>query len=1695
MQGSGAVSAAPRPAWAGPVKKAESIFRTVATYFAVALAVLGAAAAHARTVTNVASARWNDAGQDYTVQSNQVSFDVVVPPTQLSTFTPLPGASDHADLRANYCAAEGNAPESATVTTVSTPLLATTKILIGQNLVVQINSPQGNLDPDAIDTIEVQFKTPQGDQETITAVETSADSGMFYGSIATIPDPPQFISGDCKLSLVDSDQIQITAMPENGGAAIASAKVDAQADPFGMVFDSFDGRPVNGAQITLINDATGQPAKVFAYDGVTPYPSTVVSGQQVSDGAGHQYQFGNGEYVFPLTALGNYHLQIQPPAPYTAPSHASPAALALLRKPSGAPFEITPASFGASFAIASLEPLQVDVPVDAPGADITVTKQVSKVTAQPGDMLSYKVVVRNADGGRSTRQISLTDTASAWLRIRPESVRVDGHDAGAALALASDGHGYTLALAPLEPQGQHTVTYMMTVRADAPPGQAVNRATGKTQDGLEADAQAMVKITRDSLTDRMTLIGQVTAGDCTYKGPPIGVPGVRVMLEDGSFVVTDRDGRYHFEGLVPGTHVVQAAPETLPQGGHFIDCSRSTHNAGRANSFFVRGQGGSLARADFHAVVPAGALAQAAAPAKDKASDREAAGAETDWFKFGDGPPAFLFPGENHNPRSPSVRVVVREGTHQTVTLTANGDAVDPLSFDSTNVSPDGHYAVSIWRAIRLKGNFTHLVATVKNPDGSVAATIERDVRFADTPMHGVIVKDQSHLLADGVSKPVLAVRLTDRYGNPVHAGVSGTFTVNSPYQSASAVEAQQSKALTGFGSASASWLVEGDDGIAHIELAPTMVSGALHVNFQFSDGDTHREEALESWIQPGNQPWTLVGLAEGAIGSESVAKNMERDGADFDSDLGKNARVAFYAKGRVLGKYLLTVAYDSAKQKADQQLLGIIDPSAYYTVFGDNTQRLYDAASQEKLYVRVESAAFYALFGDFDTGFDQTTLAAYQRTLTGVKGEAQFGKVHVNGFVAKTSSTHVRDEIQGNGLTGPYRLSNRAILANSEHVSIQVRDRLRSELILDQRDLVRFVDYEIDMLSGTITFTQPVLSRDDQLNPQFIVIDYEVDGSGKSEWNGGVRSTWTSNDGKVRIGATGITDKADTGDRTTLGAADVRVRIGTTTEIRVEAGASTKAGEVSKAGSVEIEHRTGKVDVLAYAHQTDADYGVGQQNLSERGQRKFGTDARLSITDQLSITTSAWLNQSLVDAAEQKAVEVRGAWRTQKTDAYLGVSYLSESTPTGTDGASTVLEAGVTQHLLGNRLEISGASSLALSNTEAIDLPTRHQLGLRYSITPTIKAVATYEIARGDKLDSNTLKAGVEFTPWQGATVTTTLGKQDMGAGVNATDANRTFAAFALGQNFQLSPKLTIDATVDGNKTLGGGIPLSAVVNPSVPVSSGGQLGDDGSLGEDFMAYSLGLSWQSGPWSARVRGEYRNGEFEDQKGFTFAAIRQLGEGSVVGSGVTWTWASSATGTTTEVTDAQASFAHRPAGSDISFLGKLEYRVDKVTGAVAGQAGPVGATALTVDGNANSTRLIASLSTNWTPTGADGTQRSEVAVFTAVRHNFESYEGFDLKGTSLFGGVDARIGLGDRFEIGGKANVRGNIDEGTISYSVGPEIGFSPADNMVLTVGYNLAGFHDRDFSEAQSTDKGVFASLRMKFDAGSFNFLGLGSL
>ena len=1674
---------------------------------------------HAQSIVNTARAAWVQGGEARWVTSNPVETLVEQVPLALDLLRPQADGT-RMTMTPALCGGRalplvpGNGGGAFTLPAATTPA-----INAGEILLVRITAPLANRDPGAVESVTVTVAGSSGDREQLTLYETAPDSGVFLGAIRSASIPPVPVSGDCRLSVRKGDTVAASLPGAAQGETLVSRSVNVLADPFGLVFDSVDGTPVTGARVTIVDAATGTPAQVFAEDGVTPWPSSVITGQTVADAAGNAYRMAPGEYRFPLMALGTYALRVEPPAPYSAPSAASAAALAALVRPGGGAFQVAPASFGAAFALLTPDAERIDIPVDRPNVGVTLTKSASRARLQPGDVVHYTLTVTNPDPGYAQRTTRIVDLPSPWLRLRRETLRIDGLAAPEALAVTPDGRRLTIDPGPIPAGATRRITYAMTLRADAPPGQAINRAEASDAAGNRAVAQATVLVERDTIAARMTLIGRVALGNCMAGETGIGIPGVRVMLEDGSFAITDRDGRYHFEGLEPGTHVVAIAPTTLPEGAQPRDCERSTRSAGSAISRFVTGQGGSLAVADFHAALPGRAppapargpdgnsstAPSVAAPAQNPlqnprgeperrvASDRIAAGAETDWLLQGDGPADFLFPTLDYNPRIPSIRAVIRHENGQKIALRINNQAVDPLTFEGTKLGNGGAWAVSVWRGIPLSGTRNVLTATLTNADGSVAAELTREVRFVSAPWRAELVPAKSRLVADGKTRPVAAVRFTDRRGRPVRSGVTGAFSVGEPYQSAAMLDQLQLGQLTGpmknGGGAGASWTIEGDEGIAMIELAPTMVSGPLHLDFGFADEELTRRQQLQGWVVPGDLPFTLVGLAEGTVGARSIADQMERSGR-FDSDLGDDARIAFYAKGRVLGSVLLTLAYDSAKQKAGQRLLGTIDPAAYYTIYADGSTRRYDAASTEKLYVRLEAKGFYALYGDFVTGFDQTLLARYQRTMTGVKAETRVGAFHAQGFAAEVASSRRRDEIQGNGLSGPYALSDRNILANSERVAIEVRDRLRSEIIVSRRELTRYIDYDLDALAGTIRFREPVLSRDFDLNPQFIVIDYEAaDGFGNARWNAGVRADLTlGRTNEVRVGASAISDRGD-GARTELAALDIRARLGAATEIRAEVAASRREGSGATAWLVEAERRTGKLDVLAYARQADRDFGTGQVNGVELGRRKLGVDGRYALSSNASFVARSWYDESTTDPSSRFAVQGDFIYRGLSGEGRIGIAHLTDRLADGSTATSTVLEGQASKRLLGNRLELGVGTSIALGNTGSIDLPTRQRFRARYALTNAVRLVGTYEIARGDKLDARNFNLGFELSPWAGARMVSTIGREDI-----AEAGARSYAAFGLAQSLTLTRNLTLDATIDGNRKLGGATVFD-LVNPLQPAASGGQR-TNGAQFENFTALTLGLGWRVADWSATLRGEWRDGEFASRKGLTAGLIRQLGDGVTVGGGASWTRARGANAASTQGVQAALAAAFRPAGSNFASLAKLEYRGDRVTDAVLGQLGPVGRAALTVDGDAQSQRLVASLSTNWRPGGEDGgkqVRRTEIGVFAGARYNLDRLERQAVTSTALLAGLDARIGLGERIEVGASASVRANLSDGTTAFAYGPQIGISPAKNTLLTLGYNVKGFRDADFSAARHTDKGVYASIKVKLDSESFSFLGLG--
>jgi uncharacterized repeat protein (TIGR01451 family) len=1684
--------------------------QTAIAAMATVLTGTAMAPAHAQSITNVATIEWDAGAARVSRQSNRVDLTVERPQPQQAALVTYQLADGPDAIRVNVpstVCTGSNGPQTVGLTgvfagTAMAPatISPTTKIHAGEPLVIGVTSASNNQNANEIETFSVRLTTPSGDSEVITLTESGADTGIFFGMITTAAIPPAPVPSDCRLSVYPGETLRLTGLDANTGTLIATSPVEVLIDPYGVVFDSADGTPVAGVRVTLIDVATGQPTQVFGDDGVSTFPNSIVTGSTVTDSSGAVYRFPAGDYRFPFARAGQYRLLVEPIAPYSAPSAASPAELAGFRRPDGPPFTITTASYGSVFTLSGPSPVRIDIPIDKPGAPLVIRKTASQPVAVAGDAVQYRITLQNGDANRPTGAVTVTDQLPSAMRLRADTVRYNG--SLTSYSVTSDGRILTIPLPSLAAKTQGVVTYLLEVRPDAQPGYAMNRAQARDSRGSQsAVADAMVRIARDGIGDRVTIIGRITDGGCTVDPEAAnGIGGVRVMLEDGTYTVTDVEGRYHFAGVLPGLHVVQMDPSTLPSGQVAADCTRNARGGGSAISRFVEGRGGSLLRVDFRSVAGdnkdrlVGERASREAPM----SDKEAAGAERDWFAGQQPGTGWVFPESDHNPRSRAIRIAIKHGNGQSIRLFRDGKAVDPLSFDGTRRSGDGQIAISLWRGVELDRRDTLFTAEVVAADGSVLETLTRKVHFSASPMRAEFVREKSVLVADGVTRPVIALRMTDRDGFPVHHGLVGDFEVPAPYAAAVEADAQAARQLSGLERARPVWHVQGDDGIAYIELEPTTASGSLTINLPLRDEQVSRRQRIDLWLDPGKRPWTIVGFAAGTAGFNTLDARSESIGADQQNWF-TDARLALYAKGRVHGKWLMTLAYDSDKDKDDARFAGTIDPNAYYTIYADRSEQRHDAASVRRLYLKLERPQFYALFGDYETAINEPQLSRYSRAFNGAKAEYKSEQVGVTAFVADTPFRHRREEIQGNGLSGPYALGARDILPNSERVIIEIRDRLRSARIVETRTLVRHIDYDIDYIAGTLRFREPVLSRASGLDPQFIVVDYEVDGVAQRVTNAGGRATWANEKKTLIIGATAIHDE-DEDLKTNQGGVDIRYTPTANTEIRAEfavSDGSVKTGSTlvnpgtNQAWLVEAEHHSAKVDVLAYAREQQRGFGVGQTNQGENGTRKFGLDARTRISQDFSVTASAWQEDYLNSVARRQAGRILSEYRTKGMDLRAGVTLANDRLDDGRTASSTIGQIGATKRFFNNTLELDAQTEIPLADrNDSIDFPARHKLGARYAVTNDIALVGAYEIAKGDVIDARTARIGFDLKPWAGARFTSSVNSQSTNE-----YGPRTFAAYGLAQSLPLGKKWTIDFSLDGNKALGGFDP-ARVLNENQPIASGGFVGTTGVIAEDFTALTAGATYRSDKWSVTGRAEVRASALGDRYGITTGALRQIGEGRAFGGGFSWFRANQKGGAQTEAASLQLSWAHRPDDSRFAFLNKLELRSDKVSGAVAGLPGPIGGAALNIQGDASSKRIINSFSLNWSPTEKNGDEylnRSEVGFFWGSRYVADKFGADDLKGWSNIFGADLRFDLKQSIDIGVSGTLRQNPSGNALSYSGGPAIGLSPMKNSYISVGYNVVGYSDRDFEDSRYTRSGPYVTLRLKFDQNTLAGLGLG--
>jgi len=537
--------------------------------------------------------------------------------------------------------------------------------------------------------------------------------------------------------------------------------------------------------------------------------------------------------------------------------------------------------------------------------------------------------------------------------------------------------------------------------------------------------------------------------------------------------------------------------------------------------------------------------------------------------------------------------------------------------------------------------------------------------------------------------------------------------------------------------------------------------------------------------------------------------------------------------------------------------------------------------------------------------------------------------------------------------------------------------------------------------------------------------------------------------------------------------------------------GASSVPTGTALAWQVEAEHHGSKYDLLAYLRKQDSNFGVGETNVGESGTFKYGVDGRLRLTKLLTFSGNAYEQKFLSTGEARDAAEGKIEYKGKYFNTSLDLKYVDDKLANGTNAVSEIVQLGATKRLFDNKLELDAQTEFSpTGQTNSVDFPARHILTARYEVKKDLTLIASYEIAQGGSVAARTARLGFDLKPWAGAKFTTSLNEQTA-----ADYGPRTFAAYGLAQALPVGKHLTLDVTLDGNKTLNG-INPATVLNPAQPVASGGSLTGNGAITEDFTAVTAGATYRAAEWSVTGRGEYRTGQITDRYGVTLAALRQISDGKSFGGAFSYTHATQTAGATTGTTSLALSWANRPKHSRWSFLDKAEAREDLVRNGVAGQSGPIGGVPLTVSGDVTSRRIVNSLSLNWSPTdkndGGDYLGRTEVSVFWGTRYTFDAYNGDDLKGWSNTIGTDVRFDLSKMVSVGGSGTVRENPGGRSFNFAAGPVIDLSIMKNSNISIGYNVSGYRDLDYQDARYTHSGPYITIRLKFDQTTLQGLGL---
>ena len=872
-----------------------------------------------------------------------------------------------------------------------------------------------------------------GDVVYVDAIETGLNTGEFHFSLDTEENAQKNLS-DAILQTVKRDDVEIKLMAcvDDNGQVTQSITDNITSriliDPYGMVFDAQTGLPVEGATVILVdeNDQPVGPNVAFEVDRSTGQLRSIPA-QQVTN--------AKGEFVYPLVEIGRYKLLVDTSTvPNKQYSFVSDQAIYPINSFNGKEIHST-WSYGGVFNLTASSPaLNIDIPIDPAlsGASRLVVEKVARdKSVELGDFTNYTITVTN-QGNQTARGVTLEDTLPRGFSYVPNTMRVDGQSVQD--PMGGKGPYLQLGFGDLAANHSAKIEYRVQVGPNALNGDGINRARAKDRSGVQSnEAQAKVEVKPGVFSSDAFVIGKVYT-DCNRNGMQdegeLGVPGIRLYMEDGSYVITDREGKYDFYGVSPKTHVLKIDRTTLPTGAELI--LQANRHAGDPSSRFVDVKRGELHRADFAVADQAetcSAPLKAAVEQRRQTIEKNNAnlekaihqqlsidtpnytlrsvrGGTTDGCIATDSDLACALNQDRAERRGPSTDMVIEPVKPpkllnlEEVLQNTDNNQVEILNLRDGLVLPHAQSTVQVKGAagaqLRLLVNGTEVTA---QSIGKRSVLAEKSVQGLDYIAVGlkqgrnsivleqldfvgnVRESQQIHVLVPGEAhqfkankaqavangKDILWVRVQLLDKHGVKVATRTSVTLESDIGHIELPDLSPDESgLQTF--------IEGGELLVPILAPASPGRGTLKVRSGAIQHDVDIQFLADL------RPLIAVGLLEGSLhfnqfDSKKLHAVNANDGfedelkelADLGGDQSVHGRAAMFLKGKVKGDYLLTLAYDSDKT-TKQRLFRDIQPDEYYPVYGDAAAKGFEAQSTGKLYVRLDKGQSYAMYGDYVT-------------------------------------------------------------------------------------------------------------------------------------------------------------------------------------------------------------------------------------------------------------------------------------------------------------------------------------------------------------------------------------------------------------------------------------------------------------------------------------------------------------------------------------------------------------------------------------------------------------------------------------------------------------------------------------------------------------------------------------------------------